>query len=93
MIKYKEPNSLSVLNLRRLDFCPVHFEKITFDIVVNEKTISDWLYENTDGRFFSGQVTGDKGTLTWCVGFEIHAECSYFAMQLNQINKSTEFNF
>jgi hypothetical protein len=56
MIKYKEPNPLAVFNMRRMTFCPIHFETITFDLRVNEKTISDWIYENTEGRFFLGSI-------------------------------------
>jgi len=86
MLKYKEPNSLAVLNIRRLEFCPVHFQKMTFDLYVTNKDISDWLYENTDGRFYFGQIVNDK-QLTYCVGFENHSEASYFALMLPQINK------
>jgi hypothetical protein len=56
MIKYKEPNPLAVFNMRRMTFCPIHFETITFDLRVGEKTISDWIYENTESRFFLGSI-------------------------------------
>lgn len=56
MIKYKEPNPLAVFNMRRMEFCPVHFERLTFDLYVGEKVIADWIYENTEGRFFLGSV-------------------------------------
>ena len=86
MLKHKEPNSLSVLNIRRLDFCPVHFQKMTFDLYTNVKNISDWLYENTDGRFYFGQIADGK-QLVYCAGFENHSEASYFAIMLPQFNK------
>lgn len=93
MLKHGEPNSLSVLNMRRLDFCPIHFQKMTFDLIVTEKVISDWLYENTDGRFFSGQIVVNDKQLTYCVGFENHSEASYFALLLPQINKYSDMAF
>jgi hypothetical protein len=39
-----------------MDVCPPHFETITFDLRVNEKIISDWIYEYTEGRFFLGTI-------------------------------------
>ena len=76
-------NPLAVNNMRRMEFCPPHFETITFDIKTDERTISNWLYENTEGRFFLGQ----DNRLNIRVGFEVHAEASYFGLILPTINK------
>ena len=82
-LKHKDAaNPLAVNNMRRMDFCPPHFETITFDLKANERTITDWIYENTEGRFYFGQDT----RLNIRVGFEVHPECSYFAMFLHTIN-------
>jgi hypothetical protein len=86
MLKCGEPNPLAVANIRKMDFCPPHFQKFNFDLRVVEKTILDWLHENTEGRFYTGQSVNDSGKLSYCIGFENHSEASYFAMFLNQIN-------
>lgn len=57
MLKHKEANPLAIANMRRMDFLPPHFEKIKFDIKVGEKVITDWIYENTEGRFFVGPIS------------------------------------
>jgi len=90
-LKHGEVNPLAVANLRQVDFCPAHFEPVMFDLVVDQKIITDWLYENTDGRFYIGQAVkqgeGDeKARLCFCVAFEVHSEASYFAMFLTTIN-------
>jgi len=95
-LKHNEANPLAVANMRQLDFCPAHFEKVMFDLIVDQRVITNWLYENTDGRFFIGQSVqlatnvSEKPKLCFCVGFEVHAEASYFALMLNTINVYTE---
>jgi hypothetical protein len=82
-LKNKEANPLAVFNMRKMDFCPPHFESITFDLKSGERAITDWIYENTEGRFYFGQ---DANRLSVRVGFEVHSEASYFAMFLPTIN-------
>jgi hypothetical protein len=103
MMKHNEPNPLAVFNMRRMDFCPPHFETITFDLRSTEKAISDWIYENTEGRFFLGDVVKvvpeESGRPRWsaqrqmskCVGFENHSEASYFTLMMDQFNKIADF--
>lgn len=83
-------NPLNVHNLRRVDHCPPHFERILFDIRVQEKAISDWIWENLHGRFYIGQmVVGEPGSLRQlqhCAAFEEHYEASYFSLVLDQLN-------
>ena len=92
-LKHNYVNPLAVNNMRQLDFLPAHFERVTFDLLVDQKNISDWLYENTDGRFYIGQavqhsdVAGEKPKSCFCVGFEVHAEASYFAIMLPSFNQ------
>lgn len=76
-------NPLACANIRRIDFCPPHFEQMSFSIKCSGRKLLDWLYENTEGRFFIGQSVSGFDV---CVGFEIHAEMSYFALVLNTIN-------
>lgn len=91
-LKHNEVNPLAVNNMRQVDFCPPHFEKVIFDLATDAKKITDWLYENTDGRFYIGSAvkmpTSDeeKAKLSHCVAFEVHSEASYFALMLNTIN-------
>jgi hypothetical protein len=90
MIKHGDPNPLNVFGLRRLDHSPPHFTRVAFDLRVDPKNISDWVYENLEGRFWFGDhyQVDDNGRVGFCkaVSFEIAAEASYFGLVLNQIN-------
>jgi hypothetical protein len=88
MLKNREPNPLAVFNMRRLDYCPPHFQTLTFNLATNERDILNWIYENTEGRFYLGRYepTGQS-----CAAFEIHNECTYFGLFLGQINKIPEY--
>lgn len=90
MLKNSEPNPLVIHGLRQLTHCPPHFSSVTFNLYVREKDISDWVYENLEGRFYFGQidVKTDSGRYSrQChIAFEIGGEASYFALYLTQIN-------
>ena len=90
MLKHGEVNPLNVFGLRRLDYCPPHFERVAFDSFVSEKHVSDWVYENLLGRFYVGyqdQSQGNKLVVRQMVlGFELPSEASYFGLLLPQIN-------
>jgi len=87
MLKNKEPNPLAIFNMRKMDYCPPHFQKLVFTLGTGEKDILDWIYENTEGRFYlSTEANGNE-----CVAFEVHNEATYFALFLTQINKPREF--
>lgn len=92
MIKYGEVNPLNVHGLRRLEHCPPHFTKVEFSIRTGEKVISDWIYENLEGRFWFGdrffKTPGESISFSKCVGFELGSEASYFSMFLDKINKN-----
>ena len=96
MLKFSEANYLNVHNLRRVyDNCPPHFETVQFNLYVNEKKVTDWIHENTDGRFWVSQIVvknntnyPSKNTITYQAGFEIHSEASFFALMLEQFNPS-----
>ena len=91
-LKHNEVNPLAVHGMRQVEFCPAHFERVVFDLMTDAKKITDWLYENTDGRFYIGSAIkhptsdNEKAKLSHCVAFEIHSEASYFAIMLNTIN-------
>jgi len=82
-LKNYDPNPLEIFNMRRMDFCPKHFQSITFTLQCDERNILDWMYENTEGRFFLGRDSDGSTVLA----FETHNECTYFALFLDQINK------
>jgi hypothetical protein len=86
MLKHGIINPLNVHGLRRLEYCPPHFERLYFDIKTSEKNIIIWILENLQGRFFLGDVTDEKH-FRKCVAFEIHSEKILFALQLDIINK------
>jgi len=92
MLKFEEANYLSVCNKRRLfENCPPHFECIDFNLYTSEKKVSDWIFENTEGRFWLGQhvtanLKNDSNRINYRAGFEISSEASYFALMMDQFN-------
>ena len=92
MLKHGEVNPINVHGLRKLEHCPPHFERVVFDIRTSQKSISDWIYENLEGRFWIGDTyntsTGRSTSLNKCAAFEKHSEASYFSLILDTINKS-----
>ena len=91
MLKYGEVNPLAVFGLRELDHCPPHFIPVDFDCKTNDKTITDWIWNNLDGRFYFGDYyyKSDEGNvnLTKRAAFESPGEASMFALILDQINR------
>jgi hypothetical protein len=67
--------------MRQLDFCPVHFAVLSFNAYVDISIIRNWLYEHTDSRFY---LTKTHSGIT--VALEDHAELTYFALQLPELN-------
>ena len=75
-------NPLNVHNLRRLSFCPPHFTCLKIDSHnVIEKMLTDWIYENFEGRFYVGSDINSK----MVVGFERPGESTYFGLMLPSI--------
>lgn len=95
MLKHKEVNPLAVFGLRRMDHCPPHFVTIKFDSRGNEKGITDWIWENLDGRFYFGddyvETPGSSIYMQKVVGFESPGEASYFSLILDTINRIPEW--
>ena len=91
MIRDSFPNPLNVMGLRKVEHLPPHFYTVNFDVGTNSKRITDWIWENLEGRFYFGDVyslvdgTG-HGYLQKCAAFEIHSEASYFALVLVDLN-------
>jgi hypothetical protein len=94
MLKHGEANPLNIFGLRQLTHCPPHFEQVQFDLYTGGKDITDWIYENLEGRFYIGQLTvspsdsSRPSTIQTVVAFEIHSEATYFSMFLPQLNVS-----
>ena len=92
MLKHGEPNPLNVHQLRQLSWCPPHFEQVVFEPYVTTKNITDWLYENLEGRFYVGDVDvartpgGKPIDRNLLVAFELASEASYFSLVLPSIN-------
>ena len=92
MLKHGEPNPLNVHQLRRVHHCPPHFEQVMFEPYATEKQITDWLYENLEGRFYVGNIDvartpgGKPIDRNLLVAFELPAEASYFSLILPTIN-------
>jgi hypothetical protein len=93
MLKHGEANPLNVFGLRQLTHCPPHFERVQFDLYVHEKYLTDWIYENLEGRFYMGpiDITQPNNGPTFrqtLVAFEQANEATYFSMFLPQLNVS-----
>ena len=93
MLKHRDPNPLNVHQMRRLEHLPPHFSPVLFELVggVNEKTITDWVWENLEGRFYYGVHYSENDTgnmdVQKVVAFELPSEASYFALILDTVNK------
>ena len=101
MLKHGSANPLNVFGLRRLDHCPPHFCRIEFRCQTYDKQITDWIYENLEGRFWFGEIPEPPvkpesdswsylGTLfanARCAAFEVEEESSLFLLMLDQINQ------
>jgi hypothetical protein len=90
MLKHNEANPLAVFGLRRVEHCPPHFTRITFDPLAPEKSITDWIWVNLSGRFYINDeyYTTETGiSVQRMVAFEQPGEASMFALTLDQINK------
>lgn len=90
MLKELAPNPLNVFGLRRLDYCPPYFHKVSFQLRTSEKDISDWIWTNLEGRFFYGDLyffnSSGKIDFEKTAGFESPGEASYFALIIDSIN-------
>ena len=92
MLRDGEPNPLTVHGLRELQHCPPHFTKVVFDLCVNEKQVTDWIWEKFEGRFWFGQfyyreTPEDNLSLSHCAAFELPGEASMFSLCLDQIQQ------
>lgn len=90
MLKHNDPNPLNVHQMRRMEHLPPHFVPVLFSLSANEKVISDWIWENLEGRFYYGDYydESEEGALNIqkVVAFELPGEASYFALILDTIN-------
>lgn len=90
MLRDGVPNPLTVHGLREVDHCPPHFIKVQFELRGSKKSITDWIWENLEGRFWFGDMyyVSDFGTLSMdsCAAFEQPGEASMFGLCLTEIN-------
>lgn len=91
MLRDGQPNPLNVHGLREVEHCPPHFERVLFELKSSNKAITDWIWENLEGRFWFGNIyyvneSNDNIEMTHCAAFELAGEASMFALCLSQIN-------
>lgn len=90
MLRDGEANPLTVHGLREVERCPPHFIQVKFELRHSYKLISDWIWENFEGRFWLGDIysSTENGsiTMTACAAFELPGEASMFTLCLDQIN-------
>lgn len=89
MLRDGEANPLTVHGLRELGRCPPHFIRVEFDLRQSYKLVSDWIWENFEGRFWLGDYYSPNKngsiSMTACAAFELPGEASMFALCLDQI--------
>ena len=90
-MKNRSPNPLNVFDLRRTNHLPPHFYSVVFDSVYEVKPMTDWIWENLEGRFYFGDFYSNDNASTLpalrkCAAFEIHSEASYFSLVLVDLN-------
>lgn len=96
MIKNGEPNPLNIFNLRRLEYCAPHLEKVHFECRVHDKILLDWIYENLESRFYyNDDIVLENGAMVVkkCVAFENPSDATYFCLVLDTINHSVSITF
>lgn len=77
----KEAEFIELARLRQLDFFSPHLTVVDISSQKrNEKRITDWLWSNTNGRFWIGSQEIDK-ELKFIVGFEIPYEATFFSLK------------
>jgi hypothetical protein len=89
MLRNGEANPLTVHGLRELSHCPPHFIQVQFELRNSHKQITDWIWENFEGRFWFGDLyypsSSGNTSMTACAAFEIPGEASMFSLCLDQI--------
>lgn len=94
MLKHNEVNPLAVFGLRRMEHCPPHFSIVEFELRVSDKIITDWIWENLDGRFYLGDdyTENESGSISMrkIAAFEQGGEASYFSLVIDTINKHSD---
>lgn len=91
MLRNGEANPLTVHGLREMEHCPPHFVQVKFDLRSNRKQVTDWIWENFEGRFWFGDWfdinSSGQCVMTTCAAFEIPGEASMFSLMLDQIQQ------
>ena len=91
MDKKKQVNPLNVFEMRRVSFCPPHFESANVDMTYNmTRVIETWIDEHTKGRYYLGQkIAQDQDSTVpnrrkikymTVVSFENSKDLSYFLL-------------
>jgi hypothetical protein len=92
MLRNGQANPLTVHGLREMRHCPPHFVKVKFELRHSHKQVSDWIWENFQGRFWLGDLyyptNSGSITMTACAAFEIPGEASMFSLMLDTIQES-----
>lgn len=92
MLRDGEANPLTVHGLREMTHCPPHFVQVKFELRNSHKQVSDWIWENFEGRFWLGdlyyQTENGPTAMTACAAFELPGEASMFSLCLDQIQQS-----
>ncbi len=77
----KESEFLELRRLRQLEFYSDHLTAVDVTAIRNqEKNIINWLWSNTQGRFWVGELYRDQ-SWKFLVCFEIPYEATFFSLK------------
>jgi hypothetical protein len=79
MLKYGDVNPLAVHGIRELSWLTPQCEVVTGEFTGDLKKISNWVYENTVGRFYLATCVKNSKNMV-VIGFENPSEASYFVL-------------
>lgn len=89
MDKHLKVNPLNVFGMRRVIFCPPHFESVSVELMYNMgRSLEAWIEEHTSGRYYIGQkidsnifeTNRKKVKYSTIVSFETSKDLSYFLL-------------
>lgn len=84
-------NPLNVLELRRLEWIPEHFTKMSISNDTDIDAINDWVYNNLNGRYAIARSLkideSNRMIETQDLGFEDPAEITMFSLACPYLHK------
>jgi hypothetical protein len=92
---HDEPNTLNVLGIREIDFCPKSWTKIRFNssnwnVQRDIELYRQWIYNNLSGRFCivtDVELVDNKMETVYNIGFEEGSELTMFSLGCSHLHE------